>query len=118
MFAILSRAGLIQLRRRAIRRGVWFRKLTKLDRATVDLTILCVEKVRSPILSRVLATIACKIMKTLRSSYLEVIQLGQRLAFKVSELAESWGYHEALVWRDDRNFAIYLGLNAVSRRLN
>jgi len=87
--------GLAQLKGRAIRRGVWFRRLTKLNRAMVDLTILCVAKARTSVLSKVLATTVCKILKALRSRYLEAIRAGMRLALRASEFAESGGYRKA-----------------------
>ena len=57
----LSREELIRIRAKAIRRGVWFRMLTKSERAQVDLTIRVVQKVRSFLLARVLASLVKKL---------------------------------------------------------
>jgi len=57
----LNRDELVRMRSKAIRRGVWFRTLTRSERAQVNLTIRLVQKVRSFLLARVLAFLVKKL---------------------------------------------------------
>lgn len=50
----VSRAGLIDTKRVALRRGVWFKWLSGIERAQVDLTIRIARTVRSVLLKNVL----------------------------------------------------------------
>src|SRR5438046_2238558 len=50
----VSLRELAQLRRRSLRKGVWFQQLTKVERGIVDLTLRCVQSVRSRMLERML----------------------------------------------------------------
>jgi hypothetical protein len=44
---VLERGQLLVLRRRAMRAGVWFRRLPRIDRVLVDLTIRVAKSIRS-----------------------------------------------------------------------
>lgn len=112
---LLSREGLSSIRGRALRRGVWFRALTRLERAIVDLTIRCVDRVRSPVLAGVIGKIVCKVLKALRSRFLvRAERVGFELAERVCRVAVEWGYVGASSWRRDINFVRFLGVNAIS----
>ncbi len=57
----LSRNEIIKVKTKALRRGVWYRVLTRVERACIDLVIKVVERVRSRLLTRVLSSILKKV---------------------------------------------------------
>jgi len=100
---------------RAFRNGIWFKVLSQVERAIVDLTVRCVEKVRSPILANAITKILGKISKTLGKSFLEKArEIGRDLAQRLSKVAEKWGNKKALNWRDDKEFIKFLGVTALN----
>jgi len=62
-----SREEVVKLKAIAVRRGLWFKVLSALERAVVDLTIKVVERVRSPVLKEALKSIASKVVEALKS---------------------------------------------------
>lgn len=103
------------MRRRALRRRVWFGVLTGVERGIVDLTIRCVDRVRSGRLALVIGRIICKVLKALRSGFLERVErVGYAPAERISGIAVGWGYVEASAWRRDRVFVRCLGINTVN----
>ena len=110
-----SRIQLSLIRRKAVRMGVWFRVLTRAERGLVDLTIRCIDKVKSVRLAFALAKTLGKLLNGVRSSFLRRLeQLGRPLAEKISEAAVSWGNTEAVRWRYDISFIRLAGLNSLS----
>jgi hypothetical protein len=111
---LLSRGGLLAIRKRAYRKGVWYKALTKLERGIVDLTVKYVEKVKSPVLARIITKIVCKVLKALRSRFLVKVEtLGYELAERICRLAVEWGNPGASNWKYDMKFVRFLGINAV-----
>lgn len=55
-----SRQDLVRIKSRALRTRVWFKALSRGERAIVDLAIRCVEKVRSSILAGAISNIVGK----------------------------------------------------------
>ncbi len=107
----LTRQFLMRARRRSIRRRIWFRALDRGERHIVELTIRCVEKVKSRKLTKVLTRIIGKLSEALKSRFLEKVRrIGVPLAQKVSRWAVSWGNWSALTWAEDPNFARYLAI--------
>jgi hypothetical protein len=109
---------LAYLKRKAVRKHVWYRILPKIERSIVDLTIRCVDRIRSSKLALIISRIVCKLLKMLKSKVLmQITQTGYNLADKISRIAVNWGYEKASAWKLDKNFARYLGvtnLNNVS----
>ncbi|HEY4822465.1 MAG TPA: hypothetical protein VIH83_02125 [Candidatus Bathyarchaeia archaeon] len=110
----LSRQVLVALRTRALRRGVWYRVLSRIERGLVDLTIRWADRVRSGRLARVLVEILQKLVQALESRMVRVLERGREAAFRLSECARAWGNGEAYGWRFDRPFQEALGLRVVS----
>jgi len=107
--------GLTSLKRMALRRRVWFTVLSRVERGVVDLTIRCVDRVRSARLALVIGRIVCKIFKAFRSEFLERVErVGYDLAERISRIAVGWGYVEASEWKRDLRFIRCLGVNAVN----
>ena len=100
---------LAELRRRAMRRGVWWRVLDRVERGLVDLTLRCVSRLRSLTLVAALARIVVKIKRALVSPLRRLMGLvGRPMAVRVSRIAVGWGYRSAWKWAEDEGFIRYL----------
>jgi len=113
--SMFSRSELIALRRKAVRRGIWFRVLSRIERATIDLTIRCVEMVRSARLARIIAEIAEKLEYAATGFLSRAEVVGRELAERAVKLALSWENRDASKWKDDIGFVRYLGAMSLSR---
>ena len=111
----LTRKALAKTRRKALRQRCWYRALNRLERGIVDLTIRCVEEVRSIELQTALRKILLKLVSAFKPSYLDMVErMGRPLVVQVSQLAQSWGNTVASKWKDDGAFTRYLGFTALS----
>ena len=112
---MFSRSELTALRRKALRRGIWFRVLSKIDRATIDLSIRCVKTIRSPTLTRIVADIVEKIEYATTGFLSRAEVVGRELAERAVKFALSWGNVGASNWKDDIGFTRYLGAMSLSK---
>ena len=104
----LDRAALVKLKLRAMRAGVWFRGLPRLDRVLVDLTIQVAECVRSANLARCLLAVAGKLECLLEGKLKRAVrEFGLAIVSKLSALALRWGCKAACSWAGDMGFARY-----------
>jgi len=111
----LTIKGLIKIKARALRHRAWFKTLSRAERAIIDLTIKCVERIRSRILTRVISKILDKILKTLKNSFLETAdKVGRETVEQLCRIAGSWGNRTASGWKRDRGFIRFLGVNATN----
>jgi hypothetical protein len=102
----LERAQLVKLKQRAMRAGVWFRHLPRIDRVLVDLTIQVADCVRSVHLARSLLAVAGKLESMLESRLSRAVrEFGLEITRKLSALALGWGYGAAGCWASDMGFA-------------
>lgn len=114
--SLLTRQGLIKARVKAVRQKVWFKALSRVERNILDLTIRCVERVRSRILAKIISNILAKILKTLKPSFLEAaMRVGREIADEVCGVAEKWGNVSASRWKRDLDFVRFLGVTAVNQ---
>jgi hypothetical protein len=110
-FSFLDKTQLIELKRRAMRAGVWFRALPRIDRVLVDLTIKVARCVRSRILANRILSITGKLEVLLESGLARAIRdFGFPLACKLSLLAQKWGNESAQEWAKDAGFARFLAI--------
>ncbi len=94
---------------------MWFKTLSRAERAIIDLTIKCVERIRSRILTRVISKILDKILKTLKNSFLETAdKAGREIAERLCRIAGRWGNRTASGWKHNFGFVRFLGVNAVN----
>lgn len=108
--ALLTRQVLMNVKSRARRSGIWYEALSRAERAIVDLTIKCVEKVRSPILARTITKIIGKVVKTLEQDFMAKAQeIGTDIAKRIVGIAQKWGNKKSSGWLDDTNFITFLG---------
>jgi len=106
---LLIRSEIIKVKTRSLRRGIWFRALTKVERACVDLAIKVVERVRSRLLQKVLDSIIKKLEEAMESQVQRLMrEMGGSLASKVSQIALEWGNKSAIHWVTDSGFIQYL----------
>jgi hypothetical protein len=114
-------SGLLQirqlalLRRRAMRAGVWFRRLRQIDRVLVDLTIKLTDCVRSVMLANSLLSIVGKVEGLLESRFArKVREIGFSLACKCSVLGVSWGNRSSKSWAGDPGYARFLAVMKIN----
>jgi hypothetical protein len=116
---LLTRSEILRVKTRALRRGVWFRALTKTDRACIDLAVLVVERVRSRLLQRILSSLIRKLEEIMKSRVQRLMhEVGGSMAKKLSKIANEWGNESAVRWAEDSGFIRYLTityLNEASR---
>jgi hypothetical protein len=112
----LNRTQLIKIRVKAIRAGVWFRVLPRIDRVLVDLTIKVAENVRSASLAKCIFAVVGKLEGLLESSVLKSLRLiGRPLAEKISSIAQKLGNGSAKSWANDSEFAFFLAILQTNR---
>ena len=108
----LGKNELAEIRAKAMRRGIWFRVLTRAERAQVDLTMKIVERIRSFILAKVVTSIVKKLLDAMESRVTRLMrEVGQALARKLSRIAQNWGNKSAHQWIVDPGFVQYLAIN-------
>lgn len=107
----LTRGKLVNVRAKAIRRGIWFRVLTRAERAYIELTIKVVNGVRSHFLAKVLTSILTRLLNTSKIKVaLDVGKVGHLLAQRLSRIAQNWGNRSASRWVKDQGFIQYLAV--------
>ena len=106
---------LIRIKSRALRNRVWYRTLSRVERAIFNLTIKCVPRIRSQTLQSAVASIAFKITEALENRFLlRAENIGRKLAENLSNIGQKWGNKTASKWKIDRNFSRYLGVNCLN----
>jgi len=111
----LGKNDLAKIRTKAIRRGIWFRALTKAERAQIELTMRIVKKIRSLFLARVLDAIIRKLLDAMESKVAHVMrEVGCSLAENLSRIAQSWGNKSAHHWKEDPSFVKYLAITYIN----
>ena len=107
----LRRGNLLRLKSRALRRGVWFRALSRIDRVLVDLTVNVVDGVHGFKLAEALWSVMKKLEDALENRVLRAVkEVGFALARNLSLLAQDWGNRSAKDWAYDRSFARFLAI--------
>jgi len=109
----------MRIKRRALRLRVWFKVTSKLERGIVDLTIRCVERIRSPVLARAVLDIVSKILGALQEGFMEKAEkVGCRVIERLCAVAERWGNESCSVWKQDEGFVRFLGVITLNTRLH
>jgi hypothetical protein len=113
---IFTRNQLTKLKLKAIRAGVWFKALPRIDRVLVDLTILVAENIRSAHLAKSIFAVVGKLEGLLESKFVRLVRtVGQTLAENASLIAQRWGNVAAKGWSSDRSFALYFAVIQVNK---
>ncbi len=110
--ACISVGRIAEAKKSALRRGVWFRSLNRIERGIIDLTVRYVESIKSTKLAKVVTAIIEKLQMTMESTADKLVRtVGLPLARKISEIAVNWGNRSASMWAEDRSFARFLVVN-------
>jgi hypothetical protein len=97
---------LLALRRRALRRRLWYKTLDNLGRGIYNLTCAIVDRVKSPVLLRKILSIVKTLRDALKGEFTRLMEsIGVERAWKASENASNWGNIDAWKWRDETSFA-------------
>ena len=113
---IVTRYVLVSIRRVAMRKHVWFSVLGRVERAIVNLTIRCVEEIRSVKLAMIVKAIVDKLNEAVKSRVERLmVTVGSSLARTIAEIAVSWGNLEAVEWASDRGFMRYVTVMEMNR---
>jgi hypothetical protein len=108
---VLSVGRLAEVKRVSLRRGFWFRALNRVERGVLDLTMRCVDSIRSAKLATVVKAILDKLKLAMESVVERMVRVvGRPLAQKNSGIAVGWGNCSASGWAEDRGYARYLAL--------
>lgn len=106
----LTRKKLAEMKRKAVRRGIWFTTLSRAERACIDLTVKVVDRVRSLLLAKILTAVVKKLSETMENKITRSMrQVGCKLALKISRIAQTWGNSNATEWVDLK-FIRYLAI--------
>ena len=109
--SFLNKTQLIKLRLKAMRAGVWFRVLPRIDRVLVDLTIKVTSSIRSFTLAKNILAVTRKLEGFLESSLSRAFrEVGLPLAQKLSLVAQKWGNTSAESWPSDLSFINFLAV--------
>ncbi|MEM2971951.1 MAG: hypothetical protein QW270_05960 [Candidatus Bathyarchaeia archaeon] len=107
----LRKSELLLLRLKARRSGVWFKALSRIDRALINLAIKVADKVRSPRLTEALLNVMSKVKNSVGNRISQAIcMFGFPLARKLGLLAKKWGNLFAESWMSDVSFARFLAI--------
>ena len=110
----ITRCKLVNLRAKAIRRGIWFKVLSKTERACIGLTIKIVDRVRSHLLAKVLTSFIKKLLGAMKSRIVRAMEIGCSVARKLSRIAMNWGNISATQWIMNSRFIKYLTIMHVN----
>lgn len=113
---MLSGGFLAEMRRKAIRRRVWYKALDRVERGILSLASRVVERVESTVLETVLVKIVRKLRDALKSGFVRRMEeFGLRRAREIAGQAEEWGYRAARRWNSDLGFVRYLTMIDVNK---
>jgi hypothetical protein len=105
----LGKTQLVKLKLKAMRSGVWFKALPRIDRVLLDLTIKVAGTVRSFTLAKNILTVVRKLESVMESKFLRAVkEIGIQVAQRLGLIAQRWGNLDAREWQFDVNFAKYL----------
>jgi hypothetical protein len=111
-----SREQLLKLKLKAMRAGVWFRNLPRIDRVLIDLTIKVTISIRSTTLANNIRAITEKLESLLESSLTRALKgIGIQLAQKISLIAQKWGNALARNWASDSSFVKFLSVMHINQ---
>jgi hypothetical protein len=104
----LEKTQLLKLKLKAMRAGVWFRSLRRIDRALVDLTIRVAGTVRSFTLAKNILAVVRKLEDVMENRLLRAVrEVGFPVACRLASFAQKWGNGSAKQWGSDVGFARY-----------
>ena len=105
----LQRNVLAKLRLKALRRGIWYKKVEASERKLMELVIRIVDVVRSRILAKVISRTVKKLLEAMEGEVSRLMRTtGRDLAQKVSHIAQAWGNESAVGWSNETGFVRFV----------
>jgi len=102
---------LVNVKTKAMRSGVWFKVLQRIDRVLFDLTIRVVGYIRSAKLAKSILMLTRKLEDAIKSSFSSRLrEIGLPLAQKISLMAQKLGNIYATGWVFDSSFVVFLAV--------
>jgi hypothetical protein len=99
------------LKHAAMRSGLWFKALRRIDRVLVDVTVRVGKSVHSAALAMALYSVMEKLESASESRVWNVVRrIGFPLARRISVMAQKWGNDYARKWASDESFAKFLAI--------
>ncbi len=117
---MFTRKFLLSHKRKALRKGTWFKTLDNTERNIINLTAKLVDRVESALLGITLVKILSKLLEPLKSSFMRQIGLGTNRVAEIVAQAKAWGNKNAESWSKDNGFIMYMTLlkmNTTSMKL-
>jgi hypothetical protein len=117
-FSFLDTASLAKIKLRAVRAGIWYRMLPRIDRVLIDLTIKVAATIRSASLAKCVLSVTGKLQGLLESRVVRSVrEIGFPLACKLGLFAQKWGNVDAVEWARDAGFARFLAVMKINGHL-
>jgi len=108
-FGFIEKKQLIKFKCKAIRAGMWFKALPRIDRVLIDLAIKVTQSIRSQSLAKCIMSITRKLEGLLENRLERAMkEIGFPMARKLSLFAMKWGNSRAQEWTEDVGFVRYL----------
>lgn len=106
---------LVMAKKVALRRGIWFRSLSRVERGVLDLTARYVDCIKSTTLANVVTAILEKLKLASESIVDRLVRtVGFSLAQKISAVAVGLGNRSATHWAVNAEFARYLAVTQMN----
>lgn len=106
---------LFRLKLMTVRSGLWFRALSRIDRALVDVTIKVAGNIRSSTLAKGILAVMNKLEGPLESRLVRAVrEKGFPIAQRLSVIAQEWGNVAAKDWSRDGCFARFSAVKALN----
>ncbi len=113
----ISASELVSVKKAALRRGIWFRVLNRVERGVLDLTSRYVDCIKSAKLANVVTAILEKLKLASESMVDRLVRtVGFSLAEKMSCIAINLGNPSASSWATDATFARFLAVTSLNLR--
>ena len=107
---------LVIAKKLALRHRVWFKSLSRVERGIIDLTVQCVDSIKSGKLANVVTAILEKLKLATESMLDRLVRaIGLPLAQKIGLIAQKWGNFSAKEWATDTSFACFLAVMNTNR---
>jgi hypothetical protein len=111
----LDLARLRDLKHKAMRSGLWFKALRRIDRVLVDVTVRVGKSVHSAALAMALYSVMEKLESAFESRVWNITRkIGFPLARRISVMAQNWGNDHARKWASDESFAKFLAIMQIN----
>jgi len=113
---MFTRDFILSVKRKALRIGVWYRTLDRIERGILSLVARILDKVESVVLGVEIVKILGKLRDALKSGFIRRIEeYGVETAKELVYFAEVWGNGAARKWTFDWGFSIYLTVLDLNR---